>query len=466
MRCTSQSKQHTLALGGFDDPQRLGSVPVQTRRSIVKIISDSALQALVSMTLAVFWIAPASAEVDSGPTVLIDQWQGFWLGQSIGNWTGLITEMDKVGGQGRQGEFYTRQDWAGLDEPAIWSDKPSEISNTIDFVLRRPGETWGADDDTDIEYMYLWTMHRLGKAKLTPHEIKEAWLRHIYDEKTPTPFGVDESGYQNYLWVSNQAAHALMLEGVVPPQTSAPSNNPHGDMIDAQLTTEIFGLLAPGRPGVALDLAYLPVRTAGDGDAVLAAEFYIVLHALAAEHPRGSVTTEALFDLAQAARKHLPEGSTPALMFDFIRARYDAGFSWEETRDALYLRYQVQQRDGYSVTQRGLYCNGCFASGINFAASLVSLFYGGGDLKETIKIATLCGWDSDNPAATWGGLLGFMMGRSEIERLFGESLSDNFDIHRTRKGFAEDGIDTFGNMAKMAMTVSKTVNNEYLTSPE
>ena len=141
MRCRFQSKQNTLALGGVDDPQRLGSVPVQMRRSIVKIISDSALQALVSMTLAVFWIAPASAQVDSGPTVLIDQWQGFWLGQSIGNWTGLITEMDKVGGQGRQGEFYTRQDWAGLDEPAIWSDKPSEISNTIDFVLRLVGRS-------------------------------------------------------------------------------------------------------------------------------------------------------------------------------------------------------------------------------------------------------------------------------------------------------------------------------------
>ena len=432
----------------------------------MRLLSHKRLHTLIKLALVVCLSVPVSAQTRLDDTVLSDRWQGFWLGQSIGNWTGLVTEMDKVGGQGRQGEFYTQQDWTGLDQPAIWSDKPSEISDTIDFILRRPGEVWGADDDTDIEYMYLWTMHRFGKAKLTPHEIQEAWLRHIYDEKKPTPFGADESGYQNYLWVSNQAAHELMLKGVVPPQTSAPSNNPHGDMIDAQLTTEIFGLLAPGRPGVALDLAYLPVRTAGAGDAVLAAEFYIVLHALAAERPRGAVTTEDVFNMAQVARRHLPEGSTPARMFDFIRGRYDAGFSWEETRDALYVRYQIEQRDGYSVTQRGLYCNGCFASGINFAASLVSLFYGGGDLKETIKIATLCGWDSDNPAATWGGLLGFMLGRNEIERLFGESLSDNFHIHRTRKGFADDGMDTFGNMAKMAISVSRTVNNEYLTSPE
>ena len=35
-------------------------------------------------------------------------------------------------------------------------------------------------------------------------------------------------------------------QDLVPPATSDPANNPNSDMIDAQLTTEIFGLLAPG----------------------------------------------------------------------------------------------------------------------------------------------------------------------------------------------------------------------------
>ena len=38
--------------------------------------------------------------------------QGFWLGQNIGNWTGLITEMDKVGTPETL-PFYTDTDWAG-----------------------------------------------------------------------------------------------------------------------------------------------------------------------------------------------------------------------------------------------------------------------------------------------------------------------------------------------------------------
>jgi len=37
-----------------------------------------------------------------------DQLYGFWLGQCIANWTGLVTEMYKNGGEGPHGGFYTR----------------------------------------------------------------------------------------------------------------------------------------------------------------------------------------------------------------------------------------------------------------------------------------------------------------------------------------------------------------------
>ena len=390
-----------------------------------------------------------------------DQWQGFWLGQSIGNWTGLVTEMDKIGGDGEHGRFYTREDWGMPDRPAIWSETPSDISSSIDFVLRGPIEIWGADDDTDIEYLYLWTLYHQQVAKLTPLQIREAWIRHIYDESQPTPYGKDQLGYQNFLWVSNQSAHTLMLEGQLPPETAHPDNNPHGDMIDAQLTTEIFGLLAPGAPHVALDIAHYPIRTAGYGDAVLVSEFYVIMHALAAMEPRGQLPPERLNHIAIAARQYLPDDSVPAAMFDFVKRQHAAGLPWEATRDAIYQRYQVEQRDGYDVTSRGLYCNGCFAAGINFAASLVSLFYGEGDLQETLKIAVLAGWDADNPAATWGGLLGYTLGRQAIEGQFGQSLSDQFNIHRTRRGFPNDGIDSFCNMARMGIKVSQRVKATY-----
>ena len=87
----------------------------------------------------------------------LDKLQGFWLGECIANWTGLVTEMDKIGniGEIQTGAFYTRDDWGKVDQPSIWGEGlPSDLSPTIDFVFRDVDELWGADDDTDIEYMY------------------------------------------------------------------------------------------------------------------------------------------------------------------------------------------------------------------------------------------------------------------------------------------------------------------------
>ena len=87
-------------------------------------------------------------------------------------------------------------------------------------------------------------------------------------------------------------------------------------------------------------------------------------------------------------------------------------------------------------------------------------FMAEGDFKETVKIAVLTGWDSDNPAATWGGLLGFIHGKDGIEKAFGRSFADRFNIHRTRGNFPNEGIDTFHAMAEKGLFVIDRVVQE------
>ena len=81
-------------------------------------------------------------------------------------------------------------------------------------------------------------------------------------------------------------------------------------------------------------------------------------------------------------------------------------------------------------------------------------------LKRTIKIGVLSGWDSDNPTATWGGLIGFMIGKDRIEETFDRQFSNRFNIHRTRQNFPDDGIDTFENMAQKGLIVTDRVVKE------
>jgi hypothetical protein len=386
---------------------------------------------------------PSTDEIRISRSQYKDQLYGFWLGQSIANWTGLVTEMDKIGNIGdiKTGEFYTRDDWGKSDQPSIWSDgKPSDISPTIDFIFKDTHEVWGADDDTDIEYMYQYLHASHKTSMLNPQQIRDGWKKHIKAEE------------ENYLWVSNQKAFDLMKDGVFPPKTGAPELNEHYDMIDAQLTTEIFGLLAPARPEIARKIAQLPIQTVARQEAESISMFYVTMHSLASLHTDKPID-KRIFWMANKAREVLPNSSYPAKMFDFVYDLYESDLPWEATRDSIYQRYQVQQKDGYTITSRNLYCNGCFAAGINFAASLVSLFYGEGDLKETIKIGTLAGWDSDNPTATWGGLIGFMIGKSGIESTFNRKFSDKFNIHRTRQNFDPGGIDNFEQMALTGLDV-------------
>jgi len=379
-----------------------------------------------------------------------DQLYGFWLGQSIANWTGLVTEMDKIGniGEIKTGDFYTRADWGQPDKPSIWGEGvPSDLSPTIDFVFRDTSEVWGSDDDTDIEYMYQHLLSTHQTAFLTPEQIRDGWLKHIMAEE------------ENYLWVSNQRAFDLMREGVLPPETGSPELNEHFDMIDAQLTTEIFGLFAPARPDVALKMARLPIQTVASNEAEDISMFYATIHSLASLNSEQPLAQRIQW-MAGEARDILPGDSYPAKMFDYTIDMYRSGIPWEQARDSIYNRYQVNQEDGYNITSKNLYCNGCFAAGINFAASLISLFYGEGDLIKTIQIGTLAGWDSDNPTATWGGLIGFMVGKDGIEETFGRQFSNRFNIHRTRQNFPNDGIDTFDQMAETGLLVTDRVVTE------
>ena len=387
----------------------------------------------------------------------MDKLYGFWLGQCIANWTGLVTEMDKIGniGEIRTGDFYTREDWGKPDQPSIWGQgKPSDISDTIDFVFRGEDEVWGADDDTDIEYMYQHLLYTQRTSVLTGEQIREGWLKHIKSEE------------ENFLWVSNQKALDMMIDGFVPPATSDPKitsdsiYNNYYEMIDAQLTTEIFGFFAPSRPDIALEMARLPIHTTARKNAEWIAEFYVIMYALASYVDTDLSKKEQILWMASKARKRLPNDAYVAKMFDFVKSRYDENTPWEQTRDEVYLRYQVNQEDGYNMTSKNMYCNGCFVGGINFASSLVSLFYGEGDFIETVKIGVLAGWDADNPTATWGGLLGFMYGKEGIETAFGRTFSEKFNMHRTRQNFPNNGMDDFNSMAKKGVFIVDRVVQE------
>ncbi len=354
--------------------------------------------------------------------------QGFWLGSCIANWTGLKTE-----GMRKDKPYFTDEDW-NTNQGNEWHGA------YIDFVLDK--EIWGADDDTDIEYIYQHAMETYDTYLLSGEQIRNQWLEHISPKE------------ENFLWVSNETAFNLMREEkMIPPVTSLPYFNENWEMIDAQLTTEIFGLLAPTSPDIALELSYLPIRTTAYSHSMYAAQFYVIMHALASSVDEGMSRRDQMLWLADSARTYIPESSYIAKMYDWVRNEYIKSTNkddWESVRDAFHDYYIEGGADDYTYTA-------FYDCGSNFGFSIVSLLFGEGDFKRTVQIGTLSGQDSDNPTATWGGLLGFMYGFDGLEEHFNKyDFSEEYNINRTRINFAK-GMDTFSAMADRLLPLIEKV---------
>jgi hypothetical protein len=327
-----------------------------------------------------------------------DRLRAMWLGECIANWTGLNTE-----GARSSPPFFTDADW-NTQIPG---------GNYIGFITWQ--DPWLADDDTDIEYVYLHEMTQRATPSLSAAAVRGTWLAHMNSD---------------YIWVSNRRAWDLMHRGITPPSTGMPVANDLWAQIDAQLTTEFFGALAPARPDRALALADLPIATTAYGFSMHAAQFYAVLYSLAPLIPQNLSGRDQAIWLVTHARPWIPSTSKSADIADFVLADFlnnpDLN-NWELTRDRIYQRYQL------NASANGFWYRQWTESSVNFACGVMCLLYGQMDYRRTVQIGTLSGWDSDNCTATMGGLIGLARGTQYIADQFpGVQLSDRFNIFRTR----------------------------------
>lgn len=262
----------------------------------------------------------------------------------------------------------------GLDYQGIYLDEPGE-GISVELLLL---DEWSTDDDTHVEWVDLHILETHG-LEPTNEQIRDEWVEHL----------------NNDIWVSTLRARQLMDEELLPPQTSNPERNPEGVWsIDAQLQTELFGLLAPGLPHEAMRRARRFAQITNSGLAVEASAFYAHLYANA--FFENNVAT--LIDQAQA------EFASNSLVYEIVanvREWHQATPNdWRVTRQHI--------RDAYDDDPMW------WAAKVNFATTIMALLYGEGDMLETLTIAALAGWDADNNMTTAVGLLGIISGYKDL----------------------------------------------------
>ncbi len=315
----------------------------------------------------------------------LDKLRGMWLGQLIGNMAGRPFE-------------------------GVYSWSEPNPAESVPWVLLAE---WPADDDTDLEYLaqHIYLTHGLDPA---PPQLRDEWRAHVPLDS---------------VYIANRQARYLMDAGFQPPATGSYRHNLGWNAIDAQITTESVGALAPGMRQWALTHVGALARITNDGFPVHAAQFYATMYAAAAFE--ADVPT-----LIQLGRASIPQTSRTAAVVRDVIAWYEADLldgvpDWRATRRLLYDHYE-----GAASFGRYIYW---IESTINVGATTLALLYGAGDFRQTVQIAILAGWDCDCNPATAGGLLGVVYGYSGLPA---ELVSQCGDVYRNdcRPDLPEPGV--------------------------
>jgi ADP-ribosylglycohydrolase len=167
---------------------------------------------------------------------LEDRIAGGWAGQMIGVSFGAPTEFRVMG---------------KINEGALPPWKPERVSNALD------------QDDLYVDMTF---------AK-------------VLDDKdlgaTTEDFGAMFKDARYSLWHANLAARRNLRRGVPATLSGTPKYNAHANDIDFQIESDFIGLMAPGLPRAANDLAWRAGRVMNYGDGIYGGMFVGCMYASA-----------------------------------------------------------------------------------------------------------------------------------------------------------------------------------------
>ena len=269
-----------------------------------------------------------------------------------------------------------------------------------------------ADDDTDIEWVYIVAMQEHGL--FVPYDIlADVWKRKI----------------NRYIWCSHQYVRYLLNLGVSPEVTGAELLNPWAEFnIAGQFTCEMFGQMSPFMPRSGSQWATHYVRIAVDAEPLQTTQFFVTMVASAFE-------TDDLSRLLDAGLEAVdPESKAFEIISNTRKWCAENPDDWKTTRKLIhdtYTKYQGRLRDynGYEL---------------NTAATVAALIYGKGDYVDTAIHAFNFGWDADNTAATAGTIIGVIRGEKWFKQQ-GWIVKDVYRNTRRDEMPTDETITSFGN---------------------
>ncbi|MBV9848302.1 MAG: ADP-ribosylglycohydrolase family protein [Armatimonadetes bacterium] len=249
------------------------------------------------------------------------------------------------------------------------------------------------DDDISGTFTFLRALPENGNdPNLTPAQIGDWWLNSIIEGRTILWWGG--------LGVSTEHTAYLRLKaGLKAPESgSIAANGPTvAEQIGAQIFIDGWGMVCPGDPERAADLARRAASVSHDGEAIYGAQVIAAMEAAAF----AETNLDVLLDTAAAL---IPKDSVISHMIGDMREWAAAnGDDWRAT-----LR-QLQAKYGYDR-----YGGGCHMVP-NHAVVLLGLLHGKDDFQRALMVANTAGYDTDCNSGNVGCLMGIRNGLAGID---------------------------------------------------
>ena len=295
---------------------------------------------------------------------MMDKIRGGWFAQTIGCTYGGPTEFKFKGGMLQDAQ------------PLEWYD-----NYIYDTFIEDPG----LYDDVYMDLTFLEVMSEMGI---------DAPVSEFADRFANAPYK---------LWHANQAARYNILNGRGAPESGHWKYNPHADDIDFQIEADFIGMLTPGRPNDAAEIADRIGHIMNYGDGWYGGVYVSALYALA-------YVCDDIPTIVGEALKVIPTGTKFRNAIECVIANHK-----KYPNDWKRCWFEVDKLHSFDIgCPEGVWNGFNIDAVINAAYVVIGLLYGEGDFEKTMEISTRCGQDSDCNPASAAGILGVINGYNAI----------------------------------------------------
>lgn len=348
-----------------------------------------------------------STDSAAGTTADPDRLRGAWWGRIVGCVLGKPVE--KIPRRGIEEILRSTRRWpldryftaAGLDPQVSrrWPWNKASRGTSLEENIA------GVPEDDDINYtlMALRLLENRG-ADFTADDVARGWLLDL-------PAG--------RAFTAERVALRNLLDGLTPPETAL-TRNPFREFIGAQIRTDLYGWVNPGRPRRAAEWAWRDASVSHSRNGRYGAMFVAAAGATAVT---GADVT-AILDAGAAA---VPPQSR---MAGAIRLGRELGAD---------RAHQLDPHGAYAALEAAFPELHWVHAVNNIALVCFALTAGDGDFTRTLGLTVMGGWDTDSNGATVGGLLGATTGGRAIDDYWTRPLGSG--LHTSIPGENGVGVD-------------------------